>query len=442
MGSERPFNLESLRRDWIMGVSGLEFSKRVDDWSNRLAKVPQGPVLLAEQDPVEFAVVFMASVFAKRSLVLGNPTWGRVEWGAVAAQLNPVLTVGRCGIKPSGVITNLPSGAILIPTGGSSGGVRFAHHDWDSLKLSADGWLAFAGSGVERILCVLPLFHVSGLMQLVRSYLGELLLEFQTWKEIPQFAQECNEGRVVSLVATQLEHLMASEQAMKALRGMRAIYLGGGPIRKETAERARAESLPLVLSYGMTETGAMVSALEVAGFLKGAFHAGRALKHAHISIVDTEGKSCVDGAIGRIKVKSRALFNGYHAGRSDGLHAGAFVTMDEGFLDASGQLHVLGRIDRLIQSGGEKIDPLEVEQALLQLDGVEAALVLGEADVAWVERVVAFYVGPANLDMEACLKGVLASHKIPKRFFRVESLPLNAVGKIDFSKVTNLIARA
>ena len=62
MESEKPFSLESLQRDWISKVSGLEFSKRVGLWLERLEAMPAGPVLLAEQDEVEFAVVFMASV--------------------------------------------------------------------------------------------------------------------------------------------------------------------------------------------------------------------------------------------------------------------------------------------------------------------------------------------------------------------------------------------
>ena len=333
MESEKPFSLESLQRDWISKVSGLEFSKRVGLWLERLEAMPAGPVLLAEQDEVEFAVVFMASVYSKRPLVLGNPSWGSLEWEAVAAQIKPARTVGTCSIQASGAVSDLPDGAILIPTGGTSGGVRFAYHDWNSLSVAANGWLAFAGSEGMRILCVLPLFHVSGLMQLIRSFLGELTLEFKAWKEIPQYANKQNEDRVVSLVATQLEYLLADAQAIRALQGMRAIYMGGGPMRKETAERARAASLPLVLSYGMTETGAMVSAMDATAFLEGAFHAGRTLEHATVSIVDKAGKLCAVGETGRIKVFSQALFSGYHADASECLQGGAFVTEDEGFLD-------------------------------------------------------------------------------------------------------------
>lgn len=439
MEREPPFDLASLKRDWIEGVPSGLFSERVAAWLEDLEATRPGPVLLAVEDGLEFAAVFMAAVYLRRPVVLGNPAWGSVEWGAVAAQLKPARVVGDAPLELVEAVSDLPAGAILIPTGGTSGGVRFAHHDWGTLRVAAEGWLTFAGAGVERVLCVLRLYHVSGLMQLVRSFIGTMQFAMGTWADIPRCAGRVNQGVVVSLVATQLERLLEDEAAVEALRGMEAIYMGGGPMRVETVERARAEKLPLVLSYGMTETGAMVAALSVEAFMSGAFHAGRALCHASLSIIDGAGKICAPGEVGRIRVASKALFHGYHAVRAEGLRDGEFLTDDAGFLDEDGQLHVVGRIDRLIQSGGEKVDPLEVEAAMLQVEGVEAALVLGQADAEWVERVVAFYVAESDLDLTAPLAGLLAPHKRPKLCLRVAALPLNASGKVDSAKVAALL---
>jgi acyl-CoA synthetase (AMP-forming)/AMP-acid ligase II len=141
-------------------------------------------------------------------------------------------------------------------------------------------------------------------------------------------------------------------------------------------------------------------------------------------------------------VQTRALFKGYHGKPGAGLRGDCYRTDDLGFLGASGELHVVGRLDALIQSGGEMVDPREVEAAILNLEGVKAALVLGQADAEWVERVVAFYVGGADLDVIARLGGVLARHKLPKCCLQVEALPLNAAGKVDAAKVADLLSAA
>ncbi len=436
METEPPIELALVQRDWVIGIPGTVFAERVGAWVKTLTATKPGPVLLAERDRVEFATVFMAAVYLRRPVVLANPEWGAVEWAAVQSQLSPALVVGAVPFEASETPSELESGAILIPTGGSSGGVRFACHDWSSLSVAAEGWLAFSGSETQGLFCVLPLYHVSGLMQLVRSFLGGLRLEFGTWNTISKL-EPC--GWAVSLVATQLERLLEDGDAVKTLRGMEAIYMGGGPMRIETAKRARAEGLALVLSYGMTETGAMVTALRKEDFLAGSFHAGGALKHAGIRIVEPSGNACGADVEGRIEVTSRAIFKGYHGGVTHNLAGDTYLTDDLGFLDSEGQLHVVGRVDGFIQSGGEKVDPREVETAMLKLEGVEAALVLGQADAEWVERVVAFYEGEAGLDVIASLAGMLAAHKLPKCCLRVEALPLNEAGKVDAVKMAALL---
>lgn len=440
MESELPFDLVSLKRDWIVGVSGSEFSTRLTSWLKALEASPDGPILLALSDRVDFTVVFMAAVYLKRPLVLGNPKWAATEWEAVAAQIKPARVIGEAPIEATDRVSELAPGAILIPTGGTSGGVRFAMHDWASLSVAAGGCLAFMGSKVEVVLCCLPLHHVSGLMQMIRSFIGRLQLEFNGWEELSRRQDGGNQVTVISLVATQLERLLEDEEAIAVLREMQAIFIGGGPMRLETANRARAENLPLVLSYGMTETGAMVTATRVEDFREGAFHAGYALNHAKISIVNAAGELCPIGEQGRIRVESAALFNGYYAEKAEGLRGSRFETDDEGFLDERGHLHVVGRRDRMIQSGGEKVDPLEVETALLSLEGVEAALVFGQSDAEWVERVVAFYVATEELNIASGLAGVLAPHKHPKLCLRVDVLPLNAAGKLDTAKAAALLS--
>jgi O-succinylbenzoic acid--CoA ligase len=101
-------------------------------------------------------------------------------------------------------------------------------------------------------------------------------------------------------------------------------------------------------------------------------------------------------------------------------------------LDEGGRLTVLGRIDAIINTGGEKVDPHEVEAALRALGAADAA-VLGVPDAHWGELVIAVIAG-CTLDdaaLHARLRQTLAPHKVPKRFVRVDALPRSEAGKLD-----------
>ena len=100
--------------------------------------------------------------------------------------------------------------------------------------------------------------------------------------------------------------------------------------------------------------------------------------------------------------------------------SGGYPTGDLGRIDPRGRLHVFGRVDSIIISGGEKIDPREVEAALLGLEGIESAHVVGKADPNWGQEVVAYITGPATSRAEGqlreALRPELAPYKIPKKF--------------------------
>jgi O-succinylbenzoic acid--CoA ligase len=233
---------------------------------------------------------------------------------------------------------------------------------------------------------LLPFYHVSGLLQLVRS--------FATGGQI-RFSDALAEGDCVSLVPTQLQRILDDRAGVERLRVARAVFIGGAAISEAVATRARELRLPLVPAYGMTETAAMVAAVSTDDFLKGSNAGARPLGRARIS-VDPDGG---------IRIWTPALFKGYHGREALDLSKG-FRTGDRGYFDDQGGLHVLGRIDDLINTGGEKVDPAEVECALLRMDGIEAAHVTGEPDAEWGQVVVAY----------------LSPFKIPKRFEWVDTI--------------------
>jgi len=109
---------------------------------------------------------------------------------------------------------------------------------------------------------------------------------------------------------------------------------------------------------------------------------------------------------------------------------GKFLTNDEGCLDEKGRISVLGRADRYIISGGEKIDPAIVENALRRA-GASAVLVVGEPDAEWGERVVALIAGDVPADFSRRVREILPATMFPKKIVRVAALPFDGKGKID-----------
>ena len=98
-------------------------------------------------------------------------------------------------------------------------------------------------------------------------------------------------------------------------------------------------------------------------------------------------------------------------------------------IDENELLHVTGRIDRLVISGGEKIDPREVEDAVSALAGIEEVMALGLPDPEWGQKLVVYYTGQELADWKERLKEELATYKLAKEMWRVDRLPLDDKGK-------------
>lgn len=184
------------------------------------------------------------------------------------------------------------------------------------------------------------------------------------------------------------------------------------------AKEARKLKLPVMPVYGMTETAAMVAAVPVADFLTDS-QAGA------IPIGDAKIK--IDSS-GRIRIQSPALFKGYYGGEALDLTRG-YLSGDEGYIDENERLHVSGRIDRLVISGGEKIDPHEVEDVVGAISGIKEVLAVGLPDVEWGQKLVVYYTGQELVDWKKHLKDQLMNYKLPKEMLRVDHLPLDEKGK-------------
>jgi O-succinylbenzoic acid--CoA ligase len=314
-------------------------------------------------------------------------------------------------------------GWLGIATGGTSGGLRFARHDERTLGSAAEGLRAHFGLRQINALDVLPPHHVSGLMARIRAFVTRGRHVAWSWKQLESgqrpTLEACADGWVISLVPTQLQRLLTMPAAVDWLRGFRAVFVGGGPAWPELTETAARAGLPLALSYGLSETAAMVTALRPEEFLAGERSSGRALPHARVT-TDADGV---------VRVAGESVCRGYWPEwQSDR----EWTTEDLGAIDERGFLRLLGRRDAVIITGGKKVQPAEVEAVLRAAAGLTEVAVIGVPDAEWGEKVVACYpaAGGTRIEPERWLE-TLAPQQRPKQFLAIERWPANAQGKVN-----------
>ncbi len=371
------------------------------------------PIIVEERDPARFREKFAAAVASGADVFLADPAWGEAERVQLAGLLQQ---------KSERPTEEESQGWLMIPTGGTGGGrIKFARHDGDTIAAAVRGFVVHFGIQRVNALGVLPLHHVSGLMAWMRTALTGGTFQPLEWKRLEAGERPMlpSGGQtVISLVPTQLQRLLAQPEAVAWLRGFSIIFLGGGPMWPELTEAAARARLPISLSYGMTETAAMITALRPAEFLVGERNSGSALAHAQVGL----------DADGVLRVAGDSVFRGYWPAWNNRRE---FVTEDLGRIDEGGRVQVLGRRDAVIITGGEKVRPTDVEAALRASGEFADVAVIGLPDTEWGEAVVACYpAGGREPDLaKAC--ATLAGPARPKRFVAVAVWSRNAQGKLN-----------
>ncbi len=320
----------------------------------------------------------------------------------------------------------------VVPTSGTSGeakGVLLSRRAFlASARASAQnlGWRA-----EDRWLLALPLAHVGGLSILVRALIARrcTVLAPPGRFDAGWTMRAIEEHRVTlaSLVPPMLEAMLEADPAWSPPTHLRALLLGGGPAGQDLLSRAADRGVPVLTTYGLTESCSQVTTQRYGTCNRGEIGSGAPLDGVELRIID-----------GEIQVRGPMLFSGYV--QRDRVWAGVdaegwLATGDEGELDASGQLHVLGRLDRLIVTGGENVDPLEIESALQTLTSIRGAVVFGVEDAKWGVVVGAALVAEGGDPEPGALReemsAILAPYKRPRLVRFLVDLPTTPAGKVD-----------
>ena len=295
--------------------------------------------------------------------------------------------------------------ALFMMTSGSTAEPKLAVLSLANLLANAEGSLALLDlKPNDRWLLNLPLFHVSGIGILLRCTLAQAAI-----------AANDKDPRIthLSCVPTQLY------RASPVYKNLRCLLLGGAPIHSCPAY------LPIVVTYGLTEMGSMVLAKKHTpdGYL------GFALPKREIKLAED----------GELLVRGPCLFMGYWQKGTIQKPDEWFATKDMAICDPLRGIKITGRKDWQFISGGENIQPEEIEKFLLSIESVEEAAVLPCKDPEFGARPVAFIVGSVNAEkIKKELVKHLPKYKIPKHFLFLKEIPKKGF-KIDRTTLFNFL---
>lgn len=354
------------------------------------------------------------------ALTGAGPALLPVPAGLPGAQVAAHLMASCAGVVPADT-------AVVVPTSGSTGEPKGVRIGTAALEYSATATHTQLGGAGQWLLAMSPA-RIAGLTVLVRcrtADVASVALDMLDGFRPDAFAaavarMDAGTRRYSALVPTQLIRLL---DAGVGLADLDAILLGGGPIPVGLPERAAAAGARVVRTYGMTET------------CGGCVYDGLPLPGVRLKISED----------GLIHICGPVLGHGYLGPPTSGFHGAWFATSDLGHLDAAGVLHVHGRADDVIVTGGVNVAAQAVEAVLAGQPGVAAVTVVGRPDPEWGMRVVALLVPadpavpPDPEPLRAAVADALGRAHVPREFQVAAGLPMLPSGKVDRVAVRRVV---
>lgn len=332
---------------------------------------------------------------------------------------------------------SLDDPAAILYTSGTTGVSKGALLSHGNLLSNAQTLIPTWGWQRERdvLIHALPIFHVHGLFVALHcALLGGSRMLWLNRFEPQRVAELLPEATVFMGVPTLYTRLLAQPGLTRErCAAMRLFISGSAPLQAETFDEFTKRTGHLILErYGMSETG-MLTSNPLQGDRRRA-SVGPALPGVQLRIAEPDSSG-----VGGVEVKGPNVFAGYwnrpDLQASEFTPDGYFRTGDMGRLDADGYLFLVGRAKDLIISGGFNVYPAEVEGHLNELPGVAESAVIGLPHADFGEAVTALVIAQPGAPLQeqaliAAMRARLAAFKCPKRVLLVDSLPRNAMGKV------------
>jgi len=413
-------------------LSYAELQRSVLAWEQYLDRAgiaPGATVAVALPDPLSYAAALVGIVAAGRVAVPLDPA-------APAAEHSRVLTLARSA-EAGG------TGGIFLCTSGTTGTPKGILLREDQLAHVAAGIAAHHRlTPADRGYCCLPLFHINAeVVGLLATLCAGASLVLDRKFSRSRFWPLISGHQItwINAVPAIITLLMLEPAGQRPPRRVRFVRSASAPLPPATLERfERAYGIPVIETYGMTEAASMITANPLDGPRK-AGSAGVPVG-TELRIAGDGPAPCQAYETGRVQIRGRGVIRAYASPARAGVidREGWLDTGDLGYLDADGYLFLAGRSDDVINRGGEKIYPRDIEDFLQAQPGVLSAAVVPVLDEILGERPVA-YVVPADasepaVSMTAALhqacKSGLPRHKRPSEIFVVEQLPLGPTGKL------------
>ena len=354
--------------------------------------------------------------------------------------------IARIVDAPSGTKAAEPTAddiALVLHTSGSTGRPkRVPLRHFNLAVSSANIANTYALTPADVSLCIMPLFHVHGLIgSTMASLLSGGTVVVPTKFNALSFWRTVREHHVTwySGVPTMHQLLLARTRQKPAdAASLRFIRSCSAPLSSELIHKIEGLfGVPFVEAYGMTEAAHQMTSnpLPPRHRKAGSVGIGAGLR---ISIMDKDGNHLGTSQRGEVAIQGANVFRGYENNADANARAfvdGWFRTGDQGYLDTDCYLHLTGRIKDIVIRGGENIAPHEVDEVLLRHPAVAAAVTFGCAHPTLGEEVAAAVVlheknGATEAELINHSREFLAEYKCPTKIYLVESIPTTATGKI------------
>jgi acyl-CoA synthetase (AMP-forming)/AMP-acid ligase II len=327
---------------------------------------------------------------------------------------------------------------VIIHTSGTTGTPKGAARNAAATGVSALANLltVVPYSRDDVIYCPAPLFHSFGLMTFTfATVLGATLVLPEKFdpEESLRLIHE-HRATAASFVPVMMRRIVSLDDDVKSKYDTSSlrIVLASGSVLSEDLRKASIDVFGDVLYdlYGSTEIGwvAIATPRDMRTRPK---TVGKPVEGNEVGVFSPQGEKLPPGTTGELYVKSEMLFEGYTSGEAKAERDGYTSIGDLGRLDDDGYLYVESRSDDMVVVGGENVYPIEVEQVIEDVPGVNEVTVLGLEDEEYGHVLAAFVVGNATEGAvrDACEKE-LASYKVPRRIEIVDELPRTSTGKV------------